>query len=241
MFRSKKAKAIVGMVAIGIIAIASIAATNLQATPPAPTGVTATATSEGIRVRWDDDNAAVHRVGWAHNADARAANAAGDWLEAFHFADTKRNTDYTIKYLPPDTQYWVIVGGANFRFAGSSWSEWAQITTPTSDTPQDCVSQGTCLPLRQVGRFTGVGQNTAHVITLAAAVYRMTLSGPGSISADLHSLSEGRDIYYFDYLSSDETVTSEIVTVDTEDAGNYLLEIDADAGANWVFEIVRVN
>ena len=37
--------------------------------------------------------ASVHRVGWTHDGDLQVALAAGDWLEAFHFADTKRDSD----------------------------------------------------------------------------------------------------------------------------------------------------
>ena len=77
-----------------------------------PTNVTAQNTPEGhVIVKWDADAAPVHRVGWALASDVTAARAAGDWLEAFHFADTKRDTDYTIKYL-------ARVG----RSTGSSWA-----------------------------------------------------------------------------------------------------------------------
>ena len=131
MNRPKKWLVVIAAV-VAVALVASIAAVNPQ-TPPAATGVTATNTANGVRVSWNDDAAAVHRVGWAHDADARAANAAGDWLEAFHFADTKRNTDYTIKYLPDGQKYWVIVGAANHRFGAAAWSNWSSLTVRTAD------------------------------------------------------------------------------------------------------------
>ena len=120
-------KCLVGIAAVAVVLVASIAAVNPQ-TPPPATGVSVTNTANGVRVSWNNDAATVHRVGWAHDVDARAANAAGDWLEAFHFADTKRNTDYTIKYLPEGQKYWVIVGAANTRFGAAAWSEWTSLT-----------------------------------------------------------------------------------------------------------------
>ena len=112
-----------------------MAAANAQ-TSPKPTNVTATNTADGhVLVSWADDAASVHRVGWTHDADFRAADAAGDWLEAFHFADSKRNTDYTIKYLPRGQKYWFIVGATNERFTGATWSEWTFLTTEPTPTP----------------------------------------------------------------------------------------------------------
>lgn len=131
MNRTKKWLIVIAAV-VAVALMASIAAVNPQ-TPPAATGVTVTNTANGVRVSWNGDAAAVHRVGWAHDADVRAANAAGDWLEAFHFADTKRNTDYTIKYLPNGQKYWVIVGAANHRFGAAAWSGWSSLTVRTAN------------------------------------------------------------------------------------------------------------
>ena len=55
-----------------------------------------------------------------NDADATVADVAGDCLEACQFADTKRNADYTIKYLPPEQKYWVIVGAGNERFGAAT-------------------------------------------------------------------------------------------------------------------------
>lgn len=122
---------LLGIAAMVVVLVASIAAVNPQ-TPPAPAGVAVSNTADGVRVSWNDDSADVHRVGWANVADARAASASGDWLEAFHFADTKRDTDYTVKYLPQGQKYWVIVGAANERFGIAAWSDWASLTVSTA-------------------------------------------------------------------------------------------------------------
>ena len=112
-----------------LLAVSAMAAANAQ-TYPQPTNVTAENTTDGhVLVSWADDAAPVHRVGWTHDADFRAAEGAGDWLEAFHFADSKRNTDYTIKYLPRGQQYWFIVGTTNERFTEATYSEWTSLTT----------------------------------------------------------------------------------------------------------------
>ncbi len=121
--------------ALILLILFTMGSANAQSFPK-PTGVTAAPTPEGhVVVSWHRDPAPVHRVGWAHNGEFRVANAAGDWLEAFHFADTKRPTDYTVKYLPAEQAYWFIVGAARERFAGATWSDWAQLITPSSGQP----------------------------------------------------------------------------------------------------------
>ena len=120
-----------------LLAVSALAAANAQ-THPQPTNVTAENTTDGyVLVSWADDAAPVHRVGWTHDADFRAAEAAGDWLEAFHFADSKRDTDYTIKY--PATRPEVLVHRSVQpieRFTGATYSEWTSLTTAAdSATP----------------------------------------------------------------------------------------------------------
>ena len=129
-----------------LLAAFSMAAANAQ-TYPQPTNVTAENTTDGhVLVSWADDAAPVHRVGWTHDADFRAAEAAGDWLEAFHFADSKRDTDYTIKYLPRGQQYWFIVGATNERFTGATYSEWTSITTTADSTTATPMPAATPTP-----------------------------------------------------------------------------------------------
>ena len=73
---------------IAVLEMAAVAASNVQS-HSAATNVSATNSADGhVLVSWDDDSAPVHRVGWANYVDVREAQAAGEWLEAFHFADT---------------------------------------------------------------------------------------------------------------------------------------------------------
>ena len=128
-----------------LLAVSAMASANAQ-TYPQPTNVTAENTTDGhVLVSWADDAAPVHRVGWTHDADFRAAEAAGDWLEAFHFADSKRDTDYTIKYLPRGQQYWFIVGTTNERFTEATYSEWTSLTTADDSTTDSESGQGTAV------------------------------------------------------------------------------------------------
>ena len=130
-----------------LLAAFSMAAANAQ-TYPQPTNVTAENTTDGhVLVSWADDAAPVHRVGWTHDADFRAAEGAGDWLEAFHFADSKRDTDYTIKYLPRGQKYWFIVGTTNERFTGATYSEWTSITTTADSTTATPMPAATPTPM----------------------------------------------------------------------------------------------
>ena len=117
------------LAALVLVSVSSISAGNQQSYAK-PTTVTASATAEGhVLVTWNADGAPVHRVGWAHDTDGRAASAAGDWLEAFHFVDTRRNADYTVKYLPDGQKYWFVVGAARQRFSPATWSDWTSLIT----------------------------------------------------------------------------------------------------------------
>ena len=140
---------IVFTLALGLLALPAVAcgvsattstvnAAGTAATLTAPTGVNAKNTAEGhVIVSWDDDAAPVHRVGWVNLADYAAAKAAGDWLEAFHFADTKRNTDYTVRNLPHGQRYRFVVASARARYGSAVWSnKW----TPTLRTGTAAVS-----------------------------------------------------------------------------------------------------
>ena len=129
---------------ISILAAFTLAAVNPQ-TINAPTDVRVSNTSEGhVLVRWNRDGAPVHRVGWTQEAEVRPIlDADGDWLEAFHFVDTKRPTDYTVKFLPGGHLYWFIVGAGAERFREVSWSGWTNLTTVGSTPPTQPVTTPT--------------------------------------------------------------------------------------------------
>ena len=136
----KAIKTPVTVVILAVLAVLVVAAANSQAHPK-PTVVAVSNTAEGhVLVSWGDDAAPIHRVGWTHDGELQMALAAGDWLEAFHFADTKRDTDYTVKYLPGGQKYWFIVGAANERFGDATWSDWSYLTTTGSLTPDQPTS-----------------------------------------------------------------------------------------------------
>ena len=126
---SKIVRMVSRIVALAILAVLTMAAVNSQAYAK-PTGVIPSNTPEGhVLVRWDYDGAPIHRVGWTQETELRVAQAAGDWLEAFHFADTTRSTNYTVKYLPEGQLYWFIVGAGGERFGPVNWSDWTNLVT----------------------------------------------------------------------------------------------------------------
>ena len=117
----------------GSDAVVQAANSTTILTPPA--NVIAVNSPKGhVIVRWDADDAPVHRVGWANAADVIEAQAAGDWMDALHFADTKRPTDYTIKHLPAGHDYFFIVGAAQRRFADATWGEWTRLRVTAAQT-----------------------------------------------------------------------------------------------------------
>ena len=127
---------------LAVLAALTMAGVNPQAYS-APANVAVSNTAEGyVLVRWEYDGGPIHRVGWTQETELRAAQAAGDWLEAFHFADTGRATDYTVKYLPGGQLYWFIVGTGGERFGPVTWGEWNSLTTVGSTPP----SQPTTIP-----------------------------------------------------------------------------------------------
>jgi len=111
---------------------------------------------------------------------------------------------------------------------------------PSPPAVQDCLANGTCVPIQCIGSVSGVGDSTNHIFHLYAGVYRMTLTGGTLTSADLTRTTLGRKIFYYDYISSDSVSTQEIVTARKDDAGAYILEIDDDKNMGWSFLIERV-
>ena len=199
------------------------------------------------------DGASYYRIGWVAISDYQATVAEGrDWLESFTFvsvANTEQST-HTVTRLAPGVEYGFIVGSSTVQFGASSWSEWALLTLveepvvacPTFVPEPDCVATGTCLRIREIGQVSGAGDNTSHVFDLQAGLYRFTLTGDYLVSADMVPISSSRDIYYFDYISvQNGGSTEELVTVDVDAAGTYILEIDADGSASWQFRIVRIS
>ena len=104
----------------------------------APTNVTAGngATTGQVIVSWTPAaGSQTNRVGWASEPEARAANAAGNWLEAFNFVDlgaAKRT--YTVKRLEPGVRHAFIVA-TRTASGGYIYSSWVLLTTTAAPTP----------------------------------------------------------------------------------------------------------
>ena len=120
-----------------LLAIALAAAGNHQELA-APTNIVAELTTDGnVKVSWDADDAPVHRVGWTNQTDLVAAYRAGDVYEAFYFADTKREADYVVKYLPVGQIYWFSVGAGSERFSQVTFGDYISFTIPCSPDDYD--------------------------------------------------------------------------------------------------------
>ena len=194
---------------------------------------------------WNAVPGATHyRVGWIAESDVDRTPGA-DWLNNFNFVDRAGPaTNYTVENLAQGEKYWFIVGALQERFGstGGAWSDWTNVTTAQdtgSSSPTDCIAAGTCLPIREIGSVSGTGDSTEHVFDLQAGLYRFTLTGDFLVSADMIATTAGRNIFYYDYIDQDEQSTQELITVDADDAGTFVLEIDA-GGDSWQFEIVRI-
>ena len=99
-----------------------------------------------VIVSWTPNAAAVsNRVGWANLSEVQAAQAAGNWLEAFNFVEIGRaRTSYTVKRLEPGAQHAFIVAtiAANGAF---TYSEWVFLTTAGGQHPGFCPITGFAL------------------------------------------------------------------------------------------------
>ena len=186
------------------------------------------------------------------------ATTTGNWREAFVYVDVEaenftHNKVYTIRRLEQNARHAFAVLTNNSRYGQPTWPsnpDWVYLTVtdrggacpsvaPATPTPTSCVADGTCLPIREIGRVSGTGDSTEHVFNLPAGLYRFTLTADYLVSADLVATTAGRNLFYFDYIGRDEQSAQELVTVDADDAGTFVLEIDAGANS-WQFDIVRI-
>ena len=218
-----------------------------------------------VIVSWDAVPQVTHyRIGYVNmetDYPLAKASVTGEWLEAFVYVDVDaRNftvsggrAEYTLRRLAQGVRHAFSVRTGNdidgaftwpsnprWRFhvvadQGGACPSVAPTTTPTS-----CVADGTCLPIRELGRVSGTGDSTEHVFDLQAGLYRFTLTGDFLVSAELVATTAGRDLFYFDFIGLDDQSTQELVTVYAEDAGTFILEIDAGGGDSWQFDIVRI-
>ena len=238
------------MATIMPVAIVAILASVLS-TPTSAIAQTALPHPDNIRavngteigdavVTWDPvAGAKFYRIGWLSITDFHASGAA--WREQFRFSEVEGKTAYIVKHLTPEDTYLFIVGSNTTRYGPLAWPEdMVSLTVPEAEPETSCLTDGTCLPIQEVGRVTGIGDSTEFLFDLQAGLHRFTLTGTGSVSADMLSTDQDRDIFYFDYISTGESRTEEALRVDTGDAGPYLLEIDARDATSWSFTIDRI-
>ena len=231
--------------------VSGVAATPASLAQPGQPTATATANAGELLVTWDASaGAQFYTVGWAEEEGIRQMLDAGrEWRDAFHYAVIPAAyTSYTVSGLKLETPYYTIIGAQSSRFNATDlvWGPWSDLvetaegSCPTIETTtQQCFSNGTCLPIREIGRVSGTGDSTEHVFDLQAGLYRFTLTGDYLVSADLVATTAGRNIFYFDFIGRDEQSAQELVTVEADDAGTFVLEIDA-GGDSWQFDIVRI-
>ena len=236
---------------VATLLTAGVAAMPATLSSPTLPTVIATANPGELLITWDAVPDAQHyTVGYANLDELEQMTEAGrSALDAFYYVTIgAAHTVHTLNGLGPGIDYYVLVGAQTKRFGADDlvWGPWssavrtAEASCPTTETTtQQCVSNGTCLPIREIGRVSGTGDSTEHVFDLQAGLYRFTLTGDDLVSADLVATTAGRDIFYFDYVSRDEQSAQELVTVDADDAGTFVLEIDAGS-ASWQFDIVRI-
>ena len=218
-----------------------------------------------VIVSWDAVPLVTHyRIGYVNmetDYPLAKASVTGEWLEAFVYVDVEaRNftvsggrVKYTLRRLAQGVRHAFTVRTSNNIDGAFTWPSnprWSfhvvadqggacPSVAPTTVAPTSCVADGTCLPIREIGRVSGTGDSTEHVFDLQAGLYRFTLTGDFLVSADLVATTAGRDIFYFDYVGRDEQSAQELVTVDADDAGTFVLEIDAGSDS-WQFDIVRI-
>ena len=205
-----------------------------------------------------------YRIGYVNmetDYPLAVASVVGEWSEAFVYVDVDaRNftvsggrVEYTLRRLEQGVRHAFTVRTGNNIDGAFTWPSnprWrftdvadqggaCPSIAPTTVAPTSCVADGTCLPIREIGRVSGTGDSTEHVFDLQAGLYRFTLTGDFLVSADLVATTAGRDIFYFDYVGRDEQSAQALVTVDADDAGTFVLEIDAGSDS-WQFDIVRI-
>ena len=242
---------------LAIAVLLAVAAAPGVLNQPAAPAIQSTQNGGELEITWDAiPGAQFYTVGWINWTEGQPVHSSGgDWLSLFHYTTVAGDrASYTVKGQNGGDNHFAIiratdVGGTSGRFGGgySAWSSWSSQPAqpagqPTQGDPPttDCMADGTCIPVLSLGTYSGTGDNTAHVFDLSSGVHRMTLTGDALVSAELIATETGRNIFYFDYISSGDTSAEELVTVDPDDTGTYLLEIDADNQAKWTFTIERV-
>ena len=218
-----------------------------QSTLPAPGNIAVAQGSNAgeAEVTWGPvDGADFYLVGWLSRTDYQAAG--DNWLERFTFADVESKTSYLVTRLTPGEYYWFIVAAKATRYGQPTWPEaWQDLTLDSDDvscptaetaTASDCVAEGTCLPIEEIGVFSGAGDSLQDVFPLPAGLYRFTASRvntEGNFFIDVIEVSSG-DSRSVGIYGRGKSGGQKALTIYGADrgfgltAGNYILEVDTD-------------
>ena len=233
---------------VALLLVGAIAAAPATPAAPAKPTVVAASTAGTLNASWPgSEGATFYDVGWANHAEvSQMQNAGREWLDAFHFATIPAQyTSHAIQGLQPGVQYYVIIGAKTARFGGDPpvWSPWSDPVTTSEGQVSDCLSEGTCLPIRQIGTVTGRGDSLQHIFNLSPGVYRVTASRTNTdrnFFVDVIELASG-DSRSVGIYGRGETGGQEALTIYGPDrsfglqAGNYMLDVDADH--DWTVQI----
>ena len=233
--------------------IAGVAAMPATLSAPKHPTVIATANPGELTITWDAVPDAQHyTVGFANLDELEQMEQAGRSLfDAFYYVTIDAAyTAYTLSGLRPGTGYYVLVGAQTNRFGADdlAWGPWARAvktaedSCPTADTTTDqCISDGTCLPIQNTGTFTSVGDSADTVMRLPAGLYRakMTHTGSSNFIVYLVEVDTGRkELLANEIGNADETDTFTIYDGAPSyhpQTGNYLLTVEADG--YWTAEV----
>lgn len=243
--------------------LAGIAATPTVLNQPVAPTVQATANVGELVISWDSiPGAQFYTVGWINWTEGQPVHTSGgDWLSLFHYTTVAgHRTSYTVNgQTGGDTHFAIIratdVEGTAGRFGGgySAWSSWSSSPAQPAGQPGgeptpsiDCVTAGTCIPIANIGTYTGTGDAASTIVDLHAGLYRMTASSSSDrfFDAELIPITGGSyaaTVFGIGPLN-DEIETFTIYNDGKsyhDQAGQYLLQIDAVG--SWTVTIERIN
>ena len=240
----------VAIFAILAMILSSPSSAIAQTVLPAPTNIVVVngPNSGDVVVSWDPvEGANFYRIGWLSITDFLAAG--DDWREQFRFSEVEDKTTYNISRLVAGDTYLFIVGSNTTRYGSLAWPEdmvSLTISGAVDEPLVDCVAEGTCLPILELGTFAGTGDSLQHVFALEAGIYRFTTSRSNTdrnLFIDVIELASGEDQSVGIY-GRGESGGQEALTIYDDNsrfrlqAGNYLLDVDADH--DWAVTVEQI-
>ena len=241
------------VVLVATLLTAGVAAMPATLSSPTLPTVMATANPGELLITWDAVPDAQHyTIGYANLDELEQMTEAGrSALDAFYYVTIgAAHTVHTLNGLEPGIDYYVLVGAQTKRFGADDlvWGPWssavrtAEASCPTTETTtQQCVSNGTCLPIREIGRVGGTGDSADTVMHLRAGLYRAKMMHTGSSNFIIYlvEVDTGRkELLANEIGNSDEADTFTIYDGDPSyrpQTGNYLLSVEADG--YWTAEV----